>query len=200
MKIERKNINLITETFAYIYGISNEDIAAVFKMEVIKHINYINSLLDVDFKTLSDGNFYNLLCKVYNIKLESEDYLKIISKKNGRKYDRCLTLDTTMLIDVLGNSEKLQDKRVYQVAYLVAVSHESEIDSNQIFSKNEIKKLIDDGDIVILQERKRPIIGNFVPREEEIYEKFFGENIDFNGHILRDENFSIVVSMLRKNL
>ena len=93
MNIDKIDINLTEETYAYILRKSEEENAEAFKENVKKYINIINSFVNTDFNKLSDDDFYDLLYKVYSITLTREDYLKIISKRWARNIMHLLKLE-----------------------------------------------------------------------------------------------------------
>ena len=90
MNIDKNSITLTEDTYAYIYRASEQEIFETFRDTLKKYINIIDDLVNKDFKKLSDEEFYDILCKVYSISLTEEDYLKIISKRNNKKYKTSL--------------------------------------------------------------------------------------------------------------
>ena len=96
MNIDKNSITLTEDTYAYIYRASEQEIFETFRDTLKKYINIIDDLVNKDFKKLSDEEFYDILCKVYSISLTEEDYLKIISKRNNKKYNRFTEIGTFM--------------------------------------------------------------------------------------------------------
>lgn len=225
MNIEKNNITLtediyneITETIydysiknlSYIYNGNKEELFNFFKDILNKYINTINDLIYINFKELSDNEFYDLLCKVYNITLTEKDYLKILSKKNNKKYNKFTEINTYMTF--LGTAQEGHGRdfswweQLYQIKYLIAVSEDTEIEYNTTLSKEEINKLIADKSIVIIGKRNKKIIHNLDINEP--LEQFPITKLNFDyfnslynhmyGQIHKDENFQLAVALLRK--
>lgn len=225
MNIEKNNITLtediyseITETIydystknlSYIYNGNKEELFNFFKDKLNKYINIINNLVNLDFKKLSDNEFYDLLCKVYDITLTEKDYLKILSKKNNKKYDKFSEINTYMTFIGTAQEGHRRDfswwEQLYQIKYLIAVSKDTEIEYNTTLSKEEINKLIADKTIVIIGKRNKKRIYNLDINEPLEQFPITKLNFDYynslynhmHGQIHKDENFQVAVALLRK--
>lgn len=210
MNIDKKSITLTEDTYAYIYRASEQEIFETFRNTLKKYINIINDLVNQDLKKLSDEQFYDLLCKVYSISLTDEDYLKILSKRNNKEYNRFTEIGTFMTFTDTASEGHGRDfswwKQLYQVRYIIAISEDAEIEYDSVLRKKDIKKMVDDKSIVIVERKARPI-NNKLNINETI------ENIPsiklncsysngtygrMSGSIYKDDNFPIVISMLRR--
>lgn len=209
MNIDKKSITLTEDTYAYMYRVSNKKIFETFRDTLKKYINTINDLVNQDLKTLTDEEFYDLLCKVYSISLTEEDYLKILSKRNNKKYNRFTEIGTFMTFTDTATEWHGRDFswwiQLYQVGYIVAVSEDTKIEYDSVLGKKDIKKMVEDKTIVIVGRKTRPINNKLNINEtiEEIpsielnctYSEIYGR---LNGLIYKDDNFSIIISMLRR--
>ena len=209
MNIDKFSITLTEETYAYIHSKSEQEILEIFKNNLNEYLNTINTLVNQDLKTLSDEEFYNLLCKVYSIVLTEEDYLKILSKKNNKKYNRFTEIGTYMTFTDTATEGHGRDfswwEQLYQVRYTIAVSEDTNLEYNITLKKEDIKKMIDDKSIVITAIKSTPLHNKLKINEEfeqfpltqlnDTYSHIYGKK---SGPIYKDDNFPIVISMLRR--
>lgn len=99
MNIGKNSINLAEDTYAYVGCVSEEQILETFKNNLKKYIDTIDTMDELTgqgLNKLSDQQYYDLFCKIYNMSLAEEDYLKIISKRNNQKYNRFTEIETFM--------------------------------------------------------------------------------------------------------
>lgn len=210
MNIDKNSITLTEDTYAYIYRASEQEIFETFRDTLKKYINIIDDLVNKDFKKLSDEEFYDILCKVYSISLTEEDYLKIISKRNNKKYNRFTEIGTFMTFTDTATEGHGRDfscwKQLYQVRYIVAVAEDTEIEYDSVLRKNDIKKMVEDKSIVIVERKTRPIHNKLNINESVENIPSIKLNCSYSngiygrmtGSIYKDDNFPIVISMLRR--
>lgn len=210
MNIDRYSASLDYDLYTSIHNASEKEIFERFRKILKDYIDIIDNLVNQDFKKLSDEEFYDLLCKVYDISLMEDDYLKIISKRNGKKYNKFSEIGTFMGFTDVAREGHGRDfswwKQLYQIRYAIAVAEDTEIEFNSAFLKEDIKKMIENKSIVIIERLLKPVSSDFEVREtvEEMplmnlnYQYFKVYSGRMGGSIIKDENFSIVVSMLRK--
>ena len=210
MNIDKNSITLTEDTYAYIYRASEQEIFETFRDTLKKYINIIDDLVNKDFKKLSDEEFYDILCKVYNKSLNEEDYLKIISKRNNKKYNRFTEIGTFMTFTDTATEGHGRDfsrwKQLYQVRYIVAVAEDTEIEYDSVLRKNDIKKMVKDKSIVIIERKTRPIHNKLNINESVENIPSIKLNCSYSngiygrmtGSIYKDDNFPIVISMLRR--
>lgn len=147
-----------------------------------------------------------MLCKVYSIVLTEEDYLKILSKRNNKKYNRFTEIGTLMTFTDTVTEGHGRDfswwKQLYQVRYIIVASEDIEIEYDSILRKEDIKKLVEDKSIVIVRKKKTPLDNKLVINEEfenipSINLNYFSYHGRMIGSINKDDNFPIVISILR---
>ena len=94
-------------------------------------------MIESDFDKLTDKELYELLSKVYSIILDENDYLKMLSKYNGKNYTFIYRIPTTMTFSsrVTEGHGRSFDwwNQLYQVYYLVAISDTFNFDYNKIY-------------------------------------------------------------------
>lgn len=95
---------------------------------------------------LSDDEFVKLLTKYCSFMFDSMDMLRIISVMNGKNYFHYGTIQTQMFIDTEN------DKCSYN--YVVAYTKRANIDFSYFYSIEELKKLEESKEIVLLTMRE----------------------------------------------
>ena len=206
MNSERIRISLVEDTYAYAGRTHIEENVETFKTKIQEYINILKELVESDLDKLNDKKLYELLSNIYDITLDEEDYLKMFSKYNNKKYTFIHRIPTTMTLTrrtAQGHGRSFDWwNQLYQVYYLVATSDTFEFDYNKTYSKEEIKKIISDKSIVILKQEEVAINGNqnFV---KESYEPIPTLDIDIKNYsdnmsqfILN--NYSLFGELLRK--
>lgn len=147
MLINRKKHNLCQNTINHYGNKSNEYTIGMFKDIVSDIKGILNRFVEADFDSLSNAEFYNLISNIYDISLEKEDIFKFFSDKNNKKYDRIVTIPTTMVYTVNNSSGFFDDS--YQVFYEAMIDKDVSLDSNKVYSKIQLKKMLKNKDIVI---------------------------------------------------
>lgn len=152
---------------------------------------------------------------MYSISLTEDDYLKIISKKNDKNYNTFTEIGTYMTSADTVTTGKGRNfgwhKQLFQVRYIVAVSDDINIEYGCILRKKKIMKMINNKSIVIVGSRLEPLNTELELYEE--VEKMPSMDIDLSGSfyenglcgeicgdICKDDNFPVVISMLRKKI
>ena len=206
MKSERKRISLLEDTYAYIGRLSDEKNAEEFKKEVKGIISTINEIVEVDFDNSTDKELYELLTKVYNIYLDDKDYLEILSKINNKQYTHYYRIPTT--ITFYGTKQEGHGnnfswwQQLYQVYYNVVATSDVNFDCNKIYTKDEMKEMVETKNIVILKQETAEIT-DYPEFEKEEYEDLPILNIDINdyGNNLPEfiiNNYQLFGELLRK--
>ena len=185
MNIERKRISLFADTYAYIGRSSDEENAEEFKREVKKYISTIKEIVEVDFDRLTDKELYELLTKVYNIYLDDKDYLEMLSKRYNKEYTRFYRIPTTFTFyDTKQEGHGINFSwwpQLYQIYYNVVATNDVNFECNKIYTKDEIKEMVDTKNIVILKQESEEIMNN--PEfEKEEYEELPILDIDINDY------------------
>ena len=185
MNIERKRISLFADTYAYIGRSSDEENAEEFKREVKKYISTIKEIVEVDFDRLTDKELYELLTKVYNIYRDDKDYLEMLSKRYNKEYTRFYRIPTTFTFyDTKQEGHGINFSwwpQLYQIYYNVVATNDVNFECNKIYTKDEIKEMVDTKNIVILKQESEEIMNN--PEfEKEEYEELPILDIDINDY------------------
>lgn len=199
MFVETKIFDLIEATFNGSFS-ENEN-AAEFEKTIKKKVSFIKKIVEIDFKEMSDENFYDLLTEIYSITLTDSDYLDIISRINNKKYTHFSEIDTQMTFNETAAEGHGRDfswcQQLYQIRYLIAVAENVNLSLYPTLSKNEIKKLIADKSIVLLQKKAKPL--NKKPDfTKEKLEKLPMIHCGRYGYVIKDEYFHYTVSLLRE--
>lgn len=193
MDLERIDISLQEKTFENIYRDSNKENAQKFKLYLKTIISDIKEVMDADFNLLSDQELYILLNKIYNISFDEDDYLKMLSEKYKKNYVCSTNIATTMTFQ--GIKTEGQGKtfdywsQLFQVHFKIIATQDVKI-TDKPFTKNELKKLIENKSILILSEYEIPI--EEITFEKEEYENFplletstWIDNVRCYGKLLR---------------
>ena len=182
---ERLRIKLTEDTYSYIGRNPNKKNAETFKTSLQKYINLIRELIDTDFNKLTDQEFYKLLSKVYYIALDMDDYLKMISMYNDKKYTSYYRIPTAMTFKDIETEGHGKDfdwwEQLYQVYYVVVVTKEFNFDYNKTYTKEEIKHLVATKEIALLTREQEPINHKRKNTQEE-YEEIPTLDIDIKGY------------------
>lgn len=215
MNVSIDRITLVEDTYGYVGRASNEENAEMFKIEIQKYIEIIDKLINLDFKKLSNREFYELLKQIYSIRLDENDYLKMISKKNGKKYSDIYNIPTTMTFKSMVTEGHGRDfswyEDLFQTYFDVAISDDLKNRRFQNgrynlkpFTKQEIKQMLEDKDIVIFMENDRVIYKSDLEEfNAEEYKKFPSLNIEckwYTGNYFKfiEDNFDLFAELLRR--
>lgn len=100
-----------------------------------------------------------------------------------------------------GNSFDWWEQK-YQLQYMVAVSNEIKLDENKVYSKKEIKQLVSDNTIILLNQETKTIEEDELTFIEESVE-YLPINFDFdeNGNIMSGfilDNYDLYMEILRE--
>lgn len=220
MNISRNRITLYEDTYEYVGVVGSEKNFEKFKIKMENYIDIINKLINLDIKKLSDQDFYELLKHIYCIGLNKEDIIEILSKKNKKKYFNTYNINTTMTFEGIFEDGYSRDysycKQLFQICFNVIVSEKLyKNDSRRLcnshlnpYTKDEINKMLDNNDIIIMKELVNPIINkdliNFKQESETIFPSL---NIDFEDRLISyklvnskfmQDNFELFVEMVRR--
>lgn len=139
---------IIFENYRYLYDIKR-DLYAIKRM------------MSIDFKDLSDDEFYELMSNFYDIYLTKEDIIDIVSKVNGISYDKIQELNSRMVYEEIvteGHGRSFDWwEETYQCAWLVIVAKGFTIDETYNYSKEEIESMAKNKQIVSLKKYSKDI-------------------------------------------
>ena len=176
MKLEPKTVKL--ERY------NNNTLESIIKMEVYcKNADDLSRLLlSKKISEINPIELYNVIKKIFDIKLDKNDYLKILSIKNDKHYNKIIRIKTTMF-DLNGNN----------ISYNCVISRNIKIDDNHRLDKNKLRKLTNSKDILLLKGYKLSDISYLGRIEKE--EPFLLQNFNIeNSSIDEDSELFIYIS------
>lgn len=204
MFIDLNEVTLEEDVFSYI---GRTSASKVFQENIKKEIMMINRLLNSNLEKLSNRDFYNLISEFYDVTLEEDDYLDIISKMYNKKFTKFVEIGTYMTFEDI-KSEKYGRKsdwwrQLYQIKYIVVVSEDIDIKPDSIFKKADIKKLIKNNKIVIIERKTVAINEKLKYNEKPVAFPMTKFNCSYSddgmyGNIEDNEYFPVIISILRK--
>lgn len=191
MKIIRKDRNnnysygaMWEEQWNEIYNHSNFRDLNKIKEDLL----VINKIIETNFKDLTNEEFFNLISNFYDIELESKEILSILSKINGIEYDKYQRLNSKMTfkyIESEGHGRTFDSwEEIKKIGWIVAVSKDLDIDEEEHYSKEKIKEMALNKQIVCMKEFSRSLIYEDEGKEfkQEQLEKIEMDKIDFKGY------------------
>lgn len=163
---------------------------------------YVSLLKKLTNNTIDDSEYYELLSKFYNIRFEREDYLAAFSYLNDKKYTSFTKLNTDMVIyeqtkDGFGNGIIYSETK-QKVRFVVAKANDVKIDLDKEYTKEEIRKMITNKEIVLVSEEEYNL--SVLPEKYETYELFPLTDIDDKECEFVKENVSIFGRILREQI
>ncbi len=187
MKRVAKDITLKKDTLV---DIMNNNIDTEAYIERIKgYLESANYLVQNKMLDMNSIELYDNLRKVFDIKFEPNDYLKILSLMNKKHYSKYIILHTNMC-----------DENNYNVSYLGAVTNKVKYINDDIIDLKDIRKLTESKDLVLLEP-------HYIKREnnsnkKEKYESHLYDYINVNNKII-DENsvlYPYASLLVKKNI
>lgn len=206
MEIFKKDIMLFYEFSDYMYRESDNDAFNQFKKLIDEYVNVI-TFYDKGLKKLSNLEMYDLLYKLYDILFDDNDCLKVLSQKYNKKYNRFVEFGTYMTFPVTkhwkeGKSTEYENV-LYQIRYIAAVSSDVELDGDDILSIRDIKRMIDEKNIILIKEREKQLEKDLNVNEK--YEKISlhdSGDLSYQYEDVKNNNnlLNIIISMLMKKI
>ena len=151
-----------------------------FKWALRRYIQIAQNLIE-NHDNLTGKELFEELKDIYDIRLDKDDYLFMLSKYNKKRYTYITKIPTKMFFldrEIEGYGKGFDWwMQPYQVYYNVAVSDEFKVDYNKTYSKDEIKKMIANKDVVVIDMETSPIKSS---GDKEEYENLPMLGIDFN--------------------
>lgn len=166
IKLDRYNTFESIIKMQYFYKIG-DDLKRIILKEKINEMNPIE--------------LYNVINKIFYIKLDKNDYINILSIKNNKHYNKIIRVKTTMF-DLNGNN----------ISYKCMVSSKVKIDDNARLDKNKLRKLTNSKDILLLDEYRLSDI-SYLGRIEKV-EPFLLQNLNIeNSNFDEDSELFIYI-------
>ena len=176
MKLEPKTVKL--ERY------NNNALESIIRMEIYyKNADDLSRLLlSKKISEINPIELYNVIKKIFDIKLDKNDYLNILSIKNDKHYNKIIRIKTTMF-DLNGNN----------ISYNCVISRNIKIDDNHRLDKNKLRKLTNSKDILLLKGYKLSDISYLGRIEKE--EPFLLQNFNIeNSSIDEDSELFLYIS------
>ena len=133
-----------------------KEAAINFKNQVTECLDTVRLLSNIEPKELSTQELLDVLRRAYNISLTEGDYLKMLSTQNGKRYTKTVDIKTTITHkDVVskGHGKEFSWWPVTsQVVYHAASIDELKFSKDNDYTKEEVKRLLNKKDIVILSQ------------------------------------------------
>lgn len=135
-------------------GTNGDEVLKIFKKRLTEKIDLVNKLIDTDYDSLTNEEYYYLIRNIFDIILKEQDFLAYISKMRKKEYSYFCTIPTSMTFSEYKSEGKGINssfwKQTYQVFVEVAVSDKTNLDSKKKYSKEEIRNMYLANQITVL--------------------------------------------------
>lgn len=164
-----------------------------FNVAISKLFRSLDSCKDIllNHETLSDLDFYNRLSDFMDIRLDYWDYYHIVEKAYDIKFKGEATLPTTMhkIVTKTEGQGRTFDYWTEEIGVDLIVFYQKDflIESNHVYSVDELHQLISDKKIVVVSEEERDLCMDCDFYNVEDYKKF---DIIFDNYSREDMQFS----------
>ena len=173
MNVSKKKVKIEEIINKEINHENNEVIVNNFLLLFGYYINNIEWLLNSDLSKMDNLSFIKVLNNLYEIELSKKDYMKIYSNIYNKNYHDIQKIQTTMKHHVMREiGEGKEYTRYYEdvlISYNVLVDENINLDANHRYTFNELKKMVDNKDILLLEEIEEDILG----KEHYLTEKYY---------------------------
>ena len=173
MRVLKKKVKLEEIINKEINHESNEVIVNNFLLLFGYYINNIEWLLNSDLSKMDNVSFIKVLNNLYEIELSERDYMKIYSDIYNKNYHGIQKIQTTMKHHVMREiGEGKEYTRYYEdvlISYYALVDEKTILDEKHRYTFNELKKMVDNKDILLLKENEEDILGKEHYLTEEYY-------------------------------
>lgn len=139
-----------------------------------KDLEAINTLIDVDFKKLTNEEFYCLISNFYSICINKYDFIQIFKKINGVEYDKVQRLNTRMIFKDMVTEGHGRDfswwDETFQIVWIVATSKDLSLREDYNYSIDEINEMVKNKQIILFNKTANAIgwVKNLNCEPEEI--------------------------------
>lgn len=120
--------------------------------DVKKDLDAIKRMMEVEFKNLSNEEFYDLISNFYKVYITKKEILDIVSKVSGVRYDKFERLKSRMAFKSLVTEGHGRDfswwEETYEASWCVATLEGFKLDPEYNYSKEEIRELVRNKKIV----------------------------------------------------
>ncbi len=165
----------------------------------------VNTIVNADFDKLSDEEYYKMISKIYYINVWYEDYLKVLSKKYGKKYDTFITFPVDSFHKVWkseGHGEKVDTymQTVYD-EYTAAVPFGHECTTKDSITIQDVEEYIKDDSILLIDRKEvETYDGEECDKNYKQFPIFRHSKDDLNESLnFFKNNISLFVELFRKD-
>lgn len=153
--------------------------------DIKEDLDAIENLINLDFKNLSNKDFFTLISRFYSIYITRDDFLNALSKVNGIEYDKIEKLNSRMIFKDMVSEGHGRDfswwEETFQIGWIVATSKDLTLNSDYNYSNEEIKQMIKNKQIISFNNYVRAIgMDPELSYEPERVEKINIPKIDFD--------------------
>ena len=186
----KKNPREITLKYETLKDITSNNIDTNLYIERInRYLSKANNILNKKLEKLDPIELYNTLSEIYEFEFEPKDYLKMLSLKNNKQYNRFININTRMY-----------DENNYNLSYLCAATNEIEYEDNTTLKLKKIKKLTDSKDLLIV----KPCFKKVDKKSKKIdkFERLPFDYININSKSIyeNDKLFPYALDIFRKEI
>ncbi len=142
MKLQLKPITLKKDTFA---DIKSDDINPIlFIKRLDNYFKNAEYLRNNNMEKMDSIDLYKALIKVFDIKLDRNDYIKILSMKNNIHYKKNIIIKTTMF-----------DNNKNNILYDCIISSKANLEENDRLDLKTLRKLSNSEDLLLLKKYRQ---------------------------------------------
>lgn len=189
MKLLLKKINLKENTEKDIVNNPTDEDIQKFIDYIKNHLQKIRNIIDNKLECLSNIELYDYLNEIFNIIVEPDDYLKLLSKMYEKHYVKFINFKTNM-VDNNGNN----------IMYFGAITNKINCSINERLSLKNIRSLTNKYDLIVLKTI-------YYKEDAKISEKERFENnqfieVDINNDMINKDSelFIYMIELLRKEI
>lgn len=187
MELQLKDITLKEDTYKDMKNKNNN--TSLFIEKIKQNRENAIFLYKNNMKKMDSIDLYKALIKVFDIKIDINDYIKILSMKNKKHYRKKITIKTTMF-----------DNNNNNLLYDCIASSKANLEENDKLDIRSLRRLTNSEDLFLLKEYRIPddLYKGKVEKEESFH--FLEYNIE-NPIIDEDsELFQFAVDYIQKEL
>ena len=187
MELQLKDITLKEDTYK---DMKNKNTNTSLFIKTIKmNLENARFLHDNNMKKMDSIDLFKALKKVFDIKLDIKDYIKIISMKNKKHYSKKIRIKTTMF-----------DNNNNNILYDCIAASKADLEENDRLDLRSLRRLTNSEDLLLLKEYRIPddLYKGKVEKEESFH--FLEYNIK-NPIIDEDsELFQFIIEYIQKQI
>ena len=187
MELQLKDITLKEDTYK---DMKNKNTNTSLFIKTIKmNLENARFLHDNNMKKMDSIDLYKALKKVFDIKLDIKDYIKILSMKNKKHYSKKIRIKTTMF-----------DNNNNNILYDCIAASKADLEENDRLDLRSLRRLTNSEDLLLLKEYRIPddLYKGKVEKQESFH--FLEFNIE-NTIIDEDsELFQFIIEYIQKQI